>query len=97
MRSAVNFKVRILLVLFTQVINKNIRMNGSINLDSLTEMSQHFGQAKCRHKKKDRYLVQKHHRFLAELQKTYDPKTMKRHTFPWYKSCKISVLPKIEI
>ena len=81
MRSAVNFKVRILLVLFTQVINKNIRMNGSINLDSLTEMSQHFGQAKCRHKKKDRYLVQKHHLFLAELQKTLRSKNHEKTHF----------------
>ena len=43
MRSAVNFKVRILLVLFTQIINKYPRMNGSLDLESLTEMSQPFG------------------------------------------------------
>ena len=52
MRSAVNFKVRTLLVLFGQVINKHFRMNTSINLESLTEMPQHFGRAKCLHKKK---------------------------------------------
>ena len=52
MRSAVNFKVRTLLVLFGQVINKHLRMNTSINLESLTEMPQHFGWAKCLHKKK---------------------------------------------
>ena len=52
MRSAVNFKVRTLLVLFGQVINKHLRMNTSINLESLTEMPQHFGRAKCLHKKK---------------------------------------------
>ena len=51
MRSAVNFKVRILLVLLAQVINKNLRMNTSINLESL--MPQHFGRAKCPHKKKN--------------------------------------------
>ena len=54
-----NFKVRILLVLFTQVINKHLRMNDSINLESLTEMLQHFGKAKCQHKKN----------FLEELPK----------------------------
>ena len=56
MRSAVNFKVRILLVLFTPVINKHLRMNGSLNKEPLTEMPQHFGQTKYRHKKKIRYL-----------------------------------------
>ena len=56
MSLAVKFKVRILLVLFTQVINKRLRMKGSINLGSLTEMPQHFGLAKCRHKTKNRYL-----------------------------------------
>ena len=73
MRSAVNFKLKILLVLFPQVISKHLRMNGSINLESSTEMPQHFGWLKCRHKKKNRYLdkltVSKHHRFIAELQK----------------------------
>ena len=44
MRSAVNFKVRTLLVLFGQVINKHLRMNTSINLESLTEMPQQFGK-----------------------------------------------------
>ena len=39
MRSAVNFKVRILLILFTKVINKHLRMNGSMNLEPLREMS----------------------------------------------------------
>ena len=48
MRSAVNFKVRTLLVLFGQVINKHLRMNTSINLEHLTEM---LGWAKCLHKK----------------------------------------------
>ena len=52
MRSAVNFKVRTLLVLFGQVINKHRRMNTSINLESLTEMSQNFGWEKCLYKKK---------------------------------------------
>ena len=56
MRSPVNFKVRILLVLFTPVINKHLRMNGSLNLESLTEVPQHFEQTKYRHKKKIRYL-----------------------------------------
>ena len=51
-RSAVNFKVRTCLVLFAQVINKHLRMNASINLEPLTEMSQHFGWAKCAHTKK---------------------------------------------
>ena len=40
MRSAVNFKVRTLLVLFGPIINKHLRMNTSINLESLTEMPQ---------------------------------------------------------
>ena len=39
MSLAVKFKVRILLVLFTQVINKRLRMKGSINLGSLTDAS----------------------------------------------------------
>ena len=52
MRSAVNFKVRTLLVLFGQVINKHLRINTSINLECLTEMPQQFGWAKCLHKKK---------------------------------------------
>ena len=52
MRSTVNFKVRTLLVLFGKVINKHLRMNTSINLESSTEMPQHFGWAKCLHKKK---------------------------------------------
>ena len=52
MRSAVNCKVRTLLVLFGQVINKHLRINTSINLESLTEMSQQFGWAQCLHKKK---------------------------------------------
>ena len=45
MRSAINFKVRTLLLLFGQLINKYMRMNTSVNLDFLTEMSQHFGRA----------------------------------------------------
>ena len=57
MRSAANFKLRILLVLFTQIINKHLRMNGSINLEFLIEMPQHFGQAKRRHKKKIDVLI----------------------------------------
>ena len=52
MKSAINFKVRTLLILFGQVINKYLRMNTSINLESLTEMPQHFGHAKCLLKKK---------------------------------------------
>ena len=56
MRSAVNFKVRTLLALFGKVINIHLRMNTSINLESLTQMPQHFGWAKCLHKKKNRYL-----------------------------------------
>ena len=52
MTSAVNFKVRTLLVLLGQVINKHLRMNTSINLESLTEMPEHLGWAKCLHKKK---------------------------------------------
>ena len=50
--SAVNFKVRILLALLGQVINKHLRMNTSINLESLTEMPEQLGWAKCLHKKK---------------------------------------------
>ena len=56
MRPLVDFKVGILIVLFTQVINKHLKLNGFINLEPLIEMPQHFGQAKCRHKKKNRYL-----------------------------------------
>ena len=56
MRSDVNFKVRTLLVLLGQVIHKHLRMNTVINLESLTEVPQHFGWAKCLHKKKNRYL-----------------------------------------
>ena len=52
MRSAVNFKVRTLLVLFGQVINKHLRMNTSINLETLTEMLNTSGGQK----KKNRYL-----------------------------------------
>ena len=52
MRSAVNFQVRTLLVFFGQVINKFLWMNTSVNLESLTEIPQHFAQAKCLHKKK---------------------------------------------
>ena len=51
-RSAVHFKIKTCLVLFAQVINKHLRMNASINLESLTGMSQHFGRAKCAHTKK---------------------------------------------
>ena len=54
MRSAVHFKVRTLLVLFIQVINKHLRINGSLNLGSLTEMPQHFERKKYQHKKKER-------------------------------------------
>ena len=36
--------------------NKHLRMNASINLESLTEMPQHFGREKFPHKKKYRYL-----------------------------------------
>ena len=56
MRSAVNFKVRTSLVLFGKVINEHLRMNTSINLESLTEMPQHFEWTKCLHKEKIRYL-----------------------------------------
>ena len=49
-------KVRILQVLFAQVINKHLGMNTSINLDSLTEMSQNFWRSEYLHKKKDTYL-----------------------------------------
>ena len=45
MRSVINFKVRTLLLLFGQLINKYMRMNTSVNLEFLTEMSQHFGRA----------------------------------------------------
>ena len=55
MKSAIKYKVRTLLVLFTQVINKHLRMNGSINLESLTDVST-LRAAKCRLKKKNRYL-----------------------------------------
>ena len=46
-RSAVNFKVTILLVMLTEIINKHLMMNGSINLETLTETPQHFRRAKC--------------------------------------------------
>ena len=42
MRSTVNFKVRILQIFFAQVINKHLRLNASINLQSLIELSQHL-------------------------------------------------------
>ena len=53
MRSVVDFKVGILIVLFTQVTNKHLKTNGFMNLESLTEMPQNFGWTKCRHKKKN--------------------------------------------
>ena len=56
MRLAVNFKVRTLLVLFGQIINKQLSMNTSVNLESLTKIPQKFGRAKRRRKKKNRYL-----------------------------------------
>ena len=49
MRSAVIFKVRIRVVLFKQVINKHLRMNASVHLESLTEMPQPFKWAKYRY------------------------------------------------
>ena len=52
MRSAVNLKIRTLLVFLGQVINEHLRMNTSLNLESLSEMRQYFGWAKCLHKKK---------------------------------------------
>ena len=52
MRLAVNFKVRTLLVLFGQIINKQLSMNTSVNLESLTKIPQNFGRAKRRRKKK---------------------------------------------
>ena len=42
MRSTVNFKVRILRILFAQVIDKHLRLNDSTNLQSLTELPQHL-------------------------------------------------------
>ena len=51
MRSAVNFKVRTLLVLFEQVINTHLRMNTSINLESLTKMPQHLGKMPTQERK----------------------------------------------
>ena len=42
LRSAVNFEVRILLILFAQVINKHLKMNASINSELLTEMLLRF-------------------------------------------------------
>ena len=36
--TAVNFKVRILLIFFAQVIIKHLRMNAFMTLESLTEM-----------------------------------------------------------
>ena len=56
MRSAVNFKVRTLQMSFVYVINKHLRMYISINLESLTEIHQHFAWTKFLHKKKARYL-----------------------------------------
>ena len=41
---------------FVYVINKHLRMYISINLESLTEMHQHFAWTKFLHKKKARYL-----------------------------------------
>ena len=41
-RGGIWVKVRTLQVLFAQVINKHLRMNTSENLESLTEMPQHF-------------------------------------------------------
>ena len=55
MRSDINFKVRTLLVLLGQVINKHLRINTSINLESLTEMSQHWA-GKTPTREKNRYL-----------------------------------------
>ena len=46
------FKVRLLLVLFTQVINKHHGMNGSINLESLIEMPYDFGRQNADTRKK---------------------------------------------
>ena len=43
MRSAVNLKIRTLLVFLGQVINEHLRMNTSLNLESLSEMRQYFG------------------------------------------------------
>ena len=43
MRSAVNLKIRTLLVFLGQVINEHLRMNISLNLESLSEMRQYFG------------------------------------------------------
>ena len=51
MRSAVNFKVRTLLILYAQIINKHLTMNASMILESLTEMPQHFKRPKYTHKK----------------------------------------------
>ena len=56
MRLAVNFKVRTLLVLFGQIINKQLSMNTSVNLESLTKIPQNFERAKRRRKKKNIYL-----------------------------------------
>ena len=61
MRSAVNFKIRTLLVFLGRVINEHLRINTSINLESLYTpgvyleslyMPQYSGWAKCLHKKK---------------------------------------------
>ena len=52
LKDAANFKVRILHVLFAQVVNKHVRVNASINLEPLKKVPQHFGWAKCPHKKK---------------------------------------------
>ena len=43
MRSAVNLKIRTLLVFLGQVTNEHLRMNISLNLESLSEMRQYFG------------------------------------------------------
>ena len=96
MRSAVNFIVRILRVLFTQVSNKHLRMNDSINLEFLTEMPQHFGRAKCWHKKKKDVCINWQFKNIIFWQNyknhqdwgRYGPKTINRHTFPWYESWK---------
>ena len=75
-------------------------MNASINLESLTEMPQHFEQAKCPDKKNNRYLdkltVYKLHHILAKLQKAskMEDATIQNILF---RGTRISVLPKIEI
>ena len=63
-------------------------------------MPQHFGWAKYPHKKKSTYLLNiiiKTSSFSSKIKKNHqdegrkDPKTMNRHTLPWYKSCQFSV------